>query len=380
MDLSIRELINKYYPNGKFYFGASSMKQYFNNPDEKAIRYFDEFSFNTPENAFKQIVVYPQHNAKWNASEYNYFIEKARENKQIIRCHGPISPQCSRWAMADNRTPEELDVLMNYYLTKLSTELEANKDVVKWMDVVNEVFSGSLQKGTGYDGKETENVINYQADDWFGPKKGDKEWQNPWTILGFEQVRFEGQTLEIPKYVLKAFQIANQHAPGIKLIWNDHGKTTNPKIFDKLKLLVMYLRSIGLRVDGIGWQAHVFMGWEKNPENIKNLENVIDWCYQNKFEFHITELDVTVKLPKNSDISATDYLSNTRQEQAETFGALTDVILKKVGKGANSINVWTMYDHTNEDMIFAGLFDKNGIPNPSYYRVKEMLIKHGKKK
>lgn len=377
MDLSIRQLVDKYYPNGKFYFGASSIQEYYKNPNKKSGQFFNEFSYNTPANSFKQSGVYPQPNAKWNADEYSYFIQKAREFKQVIRCHGPISPQCSRWAMADNRTPEELNEVLEYYMTKLSKDLEANKDVVKWMDVVNEVFAGSIQKGTGYDGKETENVITYQADDWFGPKKGDQEWQNPWTQLGFEHVVFNGQTLEIPNYVLKAFKIANANAPGVKLIWNDHGKTTNPKIFEKLKVLVMYLRSIGLRIDGIGWQAHVFMGWETNPENVKNLENVIDWCYQNKLEFHITELDVTLKLPKDTDISIAEYMTKTRQEQAETFAALTETILKKVGKGANSINLWTMYDRNHGEMYFAGLFDIDGNPNPAYYSVKNMLIKYG---
>lgn len=377
LKLSIRQLTDKYYPNGEFNFGASSMQQYFKKPDEKAARYFNEFSYNTPENSFKQSGVYPEPNAKWNADEYRYFIEKAREHKQLIRCHGPISPQCSRWAMADNRTPEELEVVLNHYLTTLSKDLEANKDVVKWMDVVNEVFSGSPQKGIGYQGKETEDIIKYQADDWFGPKKGDKDWQNPWTIMGFEHVTFQGKELEIPKYVLEAFKIANKNAPSVKLIWNDHGKTTNLKIFEKLKTTILYLRSIGLRVDGIGWQAHVNLGWEKDPENITNLESVIDWCYQNKLEFHITELDVTLKLPKGSALTIPEYIKNTRTEQSETFGALTETMLKKVGKGANSMNVWTMYDHIHGDMIFAGLFDKDGVPNPAYNRVKEMLIKYG---
>jgi len=379
IDLPIREIMDKYYADGQFYFGASSMQKYWKNPDKLATRFFKEFSYNTPENSFKISTVFAKDGAgadRYRSEEYHYFIEQARKHKQIIRAHGPISPQTNNWSKEDNRTPEELDGLLTRFMTNLSKDLEKNKDVVKWMDVVNESFTGSNQKGIGYNKTETEDIVLYKTYDWFGPRQGVKKWENPWTAMGFDTVQIDGQTLDMPKHIVKAFSIANKYAPGVKLIWNDHGKVINPKLYDKLKLSVKYMRSIGLRVDGIGWQAHVDMGWENDPENIKNLENVIDWCYANKLEFHITELDVTI-----SNKPDAEGLVKTRNEQADTFVAVLETMLKKVGKGAAGLNVWTMYDHNSATGTqFAGLFDKDGKENLAYFKVKELLIKYGNKK
>jgi len=58
---------------------------------------------------------------------------------------------------------------------------------------------------------------------------------------------------------------------------------------------------------------------------------------------------------------------------------MTETILKKVGKGAAGLNVWTMYDHNSATGTqFSGLFDKDGIPTRAYFKVKELLIKYGK--
>jgi endo-1,4-beta-xylanase len=379
MELSIRQLIAKYYTS--FNVGASSSQEYMKTPDARAERFFNEFSYNTPENSFKISTIYNKDGKegdKYKPDEYRYFIEQARKYKQVIRAHGPISPQTNKWSKEDNRTPAELDGLLTIHLTKLCKELEENKDVVISMDVVNECFAGSNLKGIGYDGSETDDKIVYHSYDWFGPRKGDLQWENPWTILGFATVKINGQELIIPEYIVKAFTIATKNAPGIKLIWNDHGKVIDPKLYEKLGLCVLYLRSIGLRVDGIGWQGHVDIGWEKDPANIKNMENVIDWCHQNKLEFHVTELDVTVATKRGTEFFDTAKLASTRQGQSETFAAVLETLLKKVGMGAASLNFWTMYDHCNKGVTFAGLFDKGGNPNPSYTRVKELLIEYGK--
>ncbi len=377
MNLPIREIMNKYYADGQFYFGASSMQKYWKNPDKLATQFFKEFSYNTPENSFKISTVFNGDGTgkdRYKSEEHQYFIEQARKHKQIIRAHGPVSPQTNNWSKEDNRTPEELDGLLTRFMTLLSIDLEKDKDVVKWMDVVNESFTGSNQTGIGYNKQETEDIIPYRTFDWFGPRKGVKKWENPWSAMGFDTVQINGQTLDVPKHIVKSFRIATDLAPSVKLIWNDHGKVINPKLYDKLKLSVQYLRSQGMRVDGIGWQAHVDMGWEKDTENIKNLENLIDWCYQNKLEFHITELDVTI-----SQTPDAEKLIKTRNEQAATFAAMTETILKKVGKGAAGLNVWTMYDHNSATGTqFSGLFDKEGTPTPAYFKVKELLIKYGK--
>lgn len=383
MELSIREIVDKYYKGENIYIGASSRSSYWNKPDSIAERYFKEFSYNTPENSFKQSTVNKRDGLgddKWRGEEYTYFIDKARETGQVIRAHGPISPQCNRWTREDNRTAQELEGVLLRYMTTLSKELEKNHDVVKWMDVVNEVFTGSKQYGIGYDASLNENTYLYEPDDWFGPRKGNDGWENPWPIMGFEKVTFNGETFEMPCYIRMAFEIANQYAPSIKKIWNSHGREVNMDLFANLKRSLLYIRSLGLKVDGLAWQAHVKLGWEKNPQNIANLQKMITWCHENNLEFHISELDVIVyenhaNNTRNQEIGW-QKLKETRKEQAETIGAMLEVFLQNRGKGAVGLNFWTMHDHVHGNTAFASLFDDMGNPNESYYKVKELLLKY----
>ena len=373
-DLSIRQIMDKQYRNGRFYVGCSSRKRYFSTPDTNARNFFNEFSYNTPENSFKQAVVFQAPNASWEtgALEYRYFIKKARETKQVIRAHSPISPQVSTWARDDSRTAQELENNLTFFMTEMSKDLEANKDVVKWMDVVNETLNTSNTKGLNYDGTGGENIINFQIGSWMGPKKGNNTWENPWTIMGFDTVKVNSEPFVIPKYIIKSFELANKYAPNIKKIWNTHGKTVELIGFEKQKKAISYLRSKGLAVDGIGWQAHVKLGWEKDPNNIKDLETMIDWCFQNKLEFHVTELDVQVAT--GTDLNK---LQTTRAEQAETINAVVEVLLKKIDKGAVSVNFWTKYDRMADGGTIGCLFDTSEKPNIAYFKLKELLSKYG---
>lgn len=376
VELSIRQIMDKQYPNGRFYVGCSSKKQYYTAPDTNARNYFNEFSFNTPENSFKQAVVFQAPNASWEtgAMEYRHFIQKARETKQVIRAHSPISPQVSTWARDDSRTPQELEKNLTFFMTEMSKDLETNKDVVKWMDVVNETLNTSNTKGLNYDGTGKEDIIDHPLGSWMGPKKGNIAWENPWTIMGFDTVKVNAEPFIIPKYIIKSFELANKYAPNVKKIWNTHGKTVELVGFEKQKKAINYLRSKGIAVDGIGWQAHVKLGWEKEPNNIKDLETMIDWCFQNKLEFHVTELDVQVTT--GTDLNK---LLTTRAEQAETINAVVEVLLKKIDKGAVSVNFWTKYDRMADGGTIGCLFDTSEKPNIAYFKLKELLVNYGKK-
>ena len=112
------------------------------------------------------------------------------------------------------------------------------------------------------------------------------------------------------------------------LIYNEHGKTMLPALWEKLRKTVLYLLSQQIRVDGIGWQAHIQLGWEKDPENLRQLREMIAWCHENGLEFHITELDVTVA-NKDSEMN-TSCLEATRDAQAATIGAVVETMLQNI--------------------------------------------------
>ena len=66
-------------------------------------------------------------------------------------------------------------------------------------------------------------------------------------------------------------------------------------MWDKVKETILYIRSKGYRVDGIGWQAHIGLSasnkaiLENTDEELRKLSDLIDWAHKNNLEFHITE-------------------------------------------------------------------------------------------
>ena len=70
---------------------------------------------------------------------------------------------------------------MNEYFTEQCKRYNGHPNVL-WMDVVNETVE--------------------RNGEWFGPKKGVDQWENPWTIIGFEN-----DPNKTPKYIVKAFEL-----------------------------------------------------------------------------------------------------------------------------------------------------------------------------
>ncbi len=374
-ELTLKELVAKYYEPEEFVVGAASNMGDFDDIDEQVAIWLDEFGYNTPSNDFKQTQVYRTPGATWNNGGYMKCIEIARKYGQVVRSHGPMAPQCSSWAKEDNRTAVELEDMLTDYMTQLSKDLQVNSDVVLWMDVVNETFCNATLKGIGYDASLSADTYQYNVDDWFGPRLGTSNWENPWTIIGFDDVTFGGESFDIPKYIPMAFEIANKYAPDVKKIYNDHGKEMNVDVQKKLRRTVLYLRSLGLAVDGIGWQGHVRIGWEKNPDNITNLKDAIEWCHTHGMEFHVTELDV--ELSNTTSVSNEAYIVENEEAIADTVGAIVEILLSYVDKGAHGVNFWTMTDDTSSSTIKARLFDAKNNPSPAYYRVRELISEYG---
>lgn len=299
-----------------------------------------EFSYVTPENDFKIGNINPSY-GKWNFKVADKWIKSCLKNGQVLRVHGPISPQCTRWDKKDKRTPEELSRRLVEYMTGLSKYLEKNSQVVKWMDVVNEIING---------------------ENWFMPSKGYRKWENPWPKIGFDKTH----SLCPPLYIKMAFEISNKYAPSIKQIINQHGQNLQKTNWDKIKKLVYYLREKGLRVDGIGWQSHVNVGWEKDPEELKALSQLIDWAHANNLEFHVTEANVWMK-NNNKDFHA----------QAKTFAAIFKILLEKRNTGVVAWNTWHLSDAdqwSKNKKLKGCIFDFKYQPKPAYFAIKDLLL------
>lgn len=332
----LRDIISEKYPKGNVYVGGTT--GWNKRPKGSGVIVDREFSYTTPENDYKQSTVHPEPGVwKWELGDA--WVKKCAEEKQVIRLHGPISPQSSKWAKDDSRTAEELKTNLIEFMTA-QCERYDKVEHVKWMDVVNETVERNGR--------------------WFGPKKGTNAWENPWPKIGVDNTH----TLKPPLYIKMAFEIATKHAPNTKLIINQHGGMEVP-MWETVKALVPYLRKQGLRVDGIGWQAHIDTGWEKKAVNVDRLHDLIDWAHANKLSFHVTEMNAWLK-GKNKDYDA----------QAKTFGAVLRALLEHRENGVVTWSVWNISDSLawikNRDKD-GTLFDRKFKAKPGYYALQKLL-------
>ena len=341
----LRDILKENFPNGNVYIEATSMSP--QGPQAQILA--REFGYITPANDFKQTKIHPEP-GKWQWEKPDRWVEFAEQNNQVVRTHGPISPQCSRWAMADNRTAEELQQNLEEFMTALCKRYNGNENIL-WMDVVNETVNP--------DGS------------WKKAEPGTK-WEMPWEKIGYEKTpaKFKHLGGKIPKYIIQAFRIANKHAPNIKLVINQHQGLQKPA-WDKLKDTVLYLRSIGCRVDGVGWQAHIKLirdepsQWETGAVNLTQLSELVSWMHEHDLEFHVTENNLHVKPKDEGNVD----------EHAAIFSGILRTLLEKRHTGVVTWNLWDIKDvkHYANNNIKIGLWDRNLQPKKAYFEFQQLL-------
>lgn len=333
---SIKEILWTNYPKN-LYIGATIGHRQVGTSVEKILT--SQFNYTVAENAGKQAQVHPEP-GKWNWERINAIVQMAEKNKLAVRLHGPISPQASKWAKADDRTPEELEEVMVDFMTAQCKRFNGHP-AVKWMDVVNETVN---RDGT-----------------WFGPKKGVDNWENPWTIIGADTDK--NQT---PLYISQAFELANKFSPDIKLVYNQHGGM-EPAMWDRVKETILYLREKGLRVDGIGWQAHLRSNAQLalDKDRLAYLADLIDWAHAQKLEFHVTEIDYKIMGQVNE---------SSLQKQADAYANVLKVLLSKRESGMVTYNTWGLVDGVGKHKDLSRfMFTETGEPKPAYFKVRETL-------
>ena len=304
--------------------------------------FLNDFNFLTPANAAKQARLHPRPGI-WQWDRIENFLQFAKNNDLIVRIHGPVSPQASKWAKEDHRTAAELENVMVNFMTQTSKRYNEESNV-KYMDVVNETILPS--------GK------------WFGPRKGTHLWENPWLKMGLDENGY-------PNYIVRAFEIATANAPNVKLVYNQNGGMQSA-MWERLKETVLYLRSKGLRVDGIGWQGHLNLSRstlqfiENSDRALNELSKLIDWAHANNLDFHVTELDYRVNDMTN--------LSEELEFQAELYEKIIKVLQSKVNSGTVSLNLWDIGERLKKpSTFFQSIYDKDLNPTPAYQIIKKAL-------
>ena len=309
---------------------------------QKSNLFLKDFTYLTPANAAKQTIIHPKPNI-WNWARINEMLDFANLHNLDLRIHGPIGPQSSKWIKDDIRTSDELMINLVEFMTESCIKF-SKEPSVKWMDVVNETILSS--------GK------------WHGPKPGNNKWENPWLKIGLDENEF-------PVYILKSFEIATKLAPNISLVFNQNAGF-QPRLWDKLKKSVKYIRSKGYRVDGIGWQGHLLLSKSTYSfvndldKGIKDLSNLIDWAHENDLDFHVTELDYFVEDKSN--------LNNDLLDQKMIYSRIIKLLKDKSKNGIVTLNFWDMGERFKKGKgYFQSIYSKELEPNPSYELLNNIL-------
>ena len=167
-------------------------------------------------------------------------------------------------------------------------------------------------------------------------------------------------------YIPISFKAAAEADPGAKLYYNDFNLENNGNKTNAALGIVKLVQQAGLRIDGVGFQAHMTVG--QTPTR-QQMTTVLNRFTALGMEVALTELDIRQRrLPANASAQqqqAVDYVS--------MVGACLDVA-KCVG-----VVVWEFTDkYSWIPDSFPGtgaacLFDENFQPKPAYTSVSSLL-------
>lgn len=120
-------------------------------------------------------------------------------------------------------------------------------------------------------------------------------------------------------YIKLAFRLAAEADPAAKLYYNDYNlERVGPKS-EGARRIVKMLQDEGIRVDGIGRQAHMTVG--ETPSYDEQWD-VIDSYAELGVEVAITELDIRLTVPSNNATlgqQKTDYANVSYHEPYPTW-------------------------------------------------------------
>lgn len=235
---------------GKFYMGTAMNAFQILGRDTMSLEVIEkQFNSVVAENVMKSGVIQPRE-GEFKFELPDQFVAFARQHDMYTVGHCLIwHSQAPRWFFTDEEGNEVTrEVLIDRMKTHIYTLAGRYKGKVDCWDVVNEAFED--------DGSWRENKF-YQ-------------------IVG-------------PEYVELAFRFAHEADPEAELLYNDYSMFHTGRR-EAVVALVKDLKSKGLRVDGVGMQAHYGMDY---PDYDAFEESIVAFSKAG-VQVHITEMDISV--------------------------------------------------------------------------------------
>ncbi len=288
-----------------------------NEPDYRAVL-GDQFNMVEPEDVMKWGVIHPAPDL-YDFSGADRLVDFAAAHHMIVRGHNLAWwMQNPDWLQHGQFTRREAIILLRDHILTVVGRYRGR--IAQW-DVVNEAID-SLGRPT----------------------------DNPW-------LRSIG-----PEYLALAFRFARFADPSARLYYNDFVDV--PAKFDRMLDLVVFLRALGVPIDGIGVQFHVLLGGV-------NKDVVADQMRRAAaagIHYAITELDVGLPTPPTS----VQLL-----QQADVMQTLLRTCLESTS--CDTFNLWGFTDrHSWIPSFFPGLgaatpFDEMLRPKPAWVALTNTL-------
>ena len=320
--------------NGVFFVGTALNTPQILGEDTASIRIIEtHFNSITAENVMKSEVIHPKE------SEYNFdlsdkFVEFGEKNNMKIIGHTLIwHSQLSPWFCVDeNGNNVSAQILKERMKGHIQTIVGRYKGRIKGWDVVNEAIEddGSWRKSKFYE------------------------------ILGEDFMRL-------------AFEYAHEADPEAELYYNDYSMA-NPTKRQGVVNMVKALKEKGVRIDGIGMQAHLNMDYPA----IDEFEKSIIAFANLGVKVMITELDLSVLPSPRHDVGANLAENYEYQKEMNPYadGLPEEIQQKQLKRYMDFFNLFLTHKDKIDRVTLWGVSDAHSWKNnwPVRQRVDYPLL------
>ncbi len=336
-----------------FLVGVAVAQPIITNNEEASIQLIcEQFNAVSPESVLKPEYIHPTPDT-WDFEPGDAYCQFAADHGLKALGHTLMwhnqTPDFF-WLNEDGsvRTQEEMRATLEEYVEKTVTHFAGK--VYAW-DVVNE-------------------IVNEE-----GGYRNDKGWE-----------KYYGGNLD--DLVCLAFSTAQRCDPNAELYYNDYNMWRQTKVDGAVRIVKM-LKEKGIRIDGVGIQAH----WGLNYPSTKDIETTIDRLYDLGVKVMITELDIDM-LPFSKEGQMTGKAMYDPALQREEFmrwlnpyaNGLTEEMDQQIADRYEEI-MRTIYNKRDKisRVTFWGLHDgvswKNDYPIPNRVNYPLLFDRNlGKKK
>ncbi|MDC0623076.1 endo-1,4-beta-xylanase [Flavobacteriaceae bacterium] len=277
-----------------------------------------QFNSITPENSLKWMFVQPYPNS-FNFTVADKYVNIGLKNKMHIVGHALVWHSQLADFMQNVKSKAEMN---KYFENHINTVVSRYKGKIDAWDVVNEAFNedGSLRESVFY--------------------------------------KFLGKN-----YIEKAFKLANEIDPNADLIYNDYNLYKKEKR-DGVIQMVKQMQSKGIKIDGIGVQAH----WSLNQPSLNEIEQIIFDISELGVDVMFTELDISVLPSPWEQVGAEVSQNFSRFEGDAKMNPYPDKLPKsiqnKLAKRYNDIfQLFIKHSDKISRVTFWGVMDKHSWLN-----------------